>query len=255
MSHSTALSRAARTVLAGALVLALPACNAVQRLSEVGGAPSLSHIQDPHAQPGYQPVSLPMPSPMPPERNPNSLWRGGARAFFKDQRAAKVGDLLTVLIQIDDKASLKNETTRTRDNKEKLGMPNLLGLEAGGLPAILPETLDIGNLINANAATNNKGTGAIDRREAIQLKVAALITQALPNGNMVVQGRQEIRVNFEVRELQITGVIRPEDITALNTITYDKIAEARISYGGRGHLSDVQQPRYGQQIFDIISPF
>jgi flagellar L-ring protein FlgH len=81
------------------------------------------------------------------------------------------------------------------------------------------------------------------------------VTQVLPNGNLVVQGRQELRVNFEVRELQITGVIRQQDISSTNTVSYTKLAEARISYGGRGQLTDVQQPRYGQQLLDIIAPF
>ncbi|HYD30398.1 MAG TPA: flagellar basal body L-ring protein FlgH [Azospirillaceae bacterium] len=248
----------ARTAMLGALVMGLSACNTVQRLSDVGNPPALNPIQDPHAQAGYTPVSLPMPSPQVAERNPNSLWRSGARSFFKDQRAKQVGDILTVMIEIEDKAELENQTSRGRDNSEEMGLPNLFGLETGagrGLRAILPDAANPGSLMNMNSATNSRGTGAITRQESIELKVAALVTQVLPNGNLVIQGRQEVRVNFEVRDLVMSGVIRPEDITAQNTVSYEKIAEARISYGGRGQITDVQQPRYGQQIFDIISPF
>ncbi|MET4699577.1 flagellar L-ring protein precursor FlgH [Constrictibacter sp. MBR-5] len=237
------------------LVLALAACgNTQRRLAEVGQEPKLTRVVDPTAVPGYQPVVMPMPAPQPMERSANSLWRSGSRAFLKDQRAGRVGDILTVLIRIDDKAQLQNKTTRTRNNTESAGIPSFLGLESK-LGKILPKAVDPSSLIDMSSDTSNSGSGAVTRGEAINLKVAALVTQVLPNGNMALQGRQEVRVNFEVRELLIAGVVRPEDITSENTISYEKIAEARIAYGGRGQLSDVQQPRYGQQIYDIVFPF
>jgi len=245
---------ALRLTLAAALATSVSACNTMTRLSEVGSGPQLTKIQDPYAQAGYQPVSLPMPTPMPAERNPNSLWRSGAKAFFKDQRAKQVGDILTVLIKIEDQAQMNNQSTRSRDNEESLGVPSFFGLESR-LKAVLPKDVDPTALVDASSATSNAGKGAITRKEQIELKVAALITQTLPNGNLVIQGRQEVRVNYELRDLNITGVIRPEDITAQNTISYEKIAEARIAYGGRGQISDVQQPRYGQQVMDILLPF
>ncbi|HYF86349.1 flagellar basal body L-ring protein FlgH [Azospirillum sp.] len=254
MTARPALRIAARLTLAAAFAASLSACNSMTRLSEVGSGPQLSQIRDPYAQPGYQPVSLPMPTPMPAERNPNSLWRSGSKAFFKDQRAKQVGDILTVLITINDQAQMNNQSTKSRDNEEAMGLPNLLGLQSQFKNA-LPSAVDPSKLIDATSTSSSQGKGAITRKEQIELKVAALITQTLPNGNLVIQGRQEVRVNYELRDLNITGVIRPEDITAQNTISYEKIAEARIAYGGRGQLSDVQQPRYGQQIFDIISPF
>ncbi|MFC5359892.1 flagellar basal body L-ring protein FlgH [Azospirillum himalayense] len=244
-----------RFALLAAVAAGLPACNAMSRVADIGSAPELTKIKDPQAQPGYQPVSLPMPTPLPTERNPNSLWRTGAKAFFKDQRAAKVGDLLTVDIQINDQAQLNNQTTRTRGNSEKAGMPSFFGFEGKALQRALPDGVSADSLLDLSSSTSNDGKGAINRKEQITLKVAALVTQSLPNGNMVIQGRQEVRVNYEVRDLIITGVIRPEDITAQNTISYEKVAEARISYGGRGQITDVQQPRYGQQLFDIIMPF
>ncbi|MFN4089506.1 MAG: flagellar basal body L-ring protein FlgH [Alphaproteobacteria bacterium] len=237
------------------VLLALSACgNTQRRLAEVGQEPKLTRVVDPTSVPGYQPVVMPMPAPQPMERSANSLWRSGSRAFLKDQRAARVGDILTVLIRIDDKAQIQNNTTRTRNNSESAGMPSLLGLESQ-LTKILPSTVNPNSLIDMRSGTSNAGGGAVTRGEAINLKIAAIVTQVLPNGNMAIQGRQEVRVNFEVRELLIAGVVRPEDITSENAITYEKIAEARIAYGGRGHISDVQQPRYGQQIYDIIFPF
>lgn len=252
--RSAILPSRASTATLAVLALALTACNAPSRLANVGQAPPLTTIEDPQALPGYQPVRLPMPTPQVVERNANSLWRSGARAFFKDQRASQIGDILTVVINIEDQARINNSTTRSRDNSEGAGLPAFLGYEQS-LNKILPEAVRPDNLVEFNSTTSNSGTGAITRAESIELQVAALITQVLPNGNLVLQGKQEVRVNYEVRELQITGVIRPEDISSANTISYEKIAEARISYGGRGQITDFQQPRYGQQIFDIIFPF
>ncbi|WP_114089000.1 flagellar basal body L-ring protein FlgH [Thalassospira profundimaris] len=232
----------------------LSGCNTMRRLSEVGEPPKLSGINNPTQSPGYRPVSMPMPAPQVAENNPNSLWRTGARSFFKDQRASQVGDILTVSIAIDDKAQLANTTARTRKNTEDMGVPSLLGLESQ-ITKVLPETVNPANLFNINSNTSNSGGGTLDRTETIDLKVAAIIVQILPNGNYVIHGRQEIRVNSEVREVQVAGVIRAADITSTNTVSYDKIAEARISYGGRGTISDVQQPRYGSEIMDILLPF
>jgi flagellar L-ring protein FlgH len=229
-------------------------CSTLNRLSEVGQSPKMTTIQNPTQSAKYRPVSLPMPAPSNNVYRANSLWRSGARAFFKDQRAAQVGDILTIEIAIKDKAKLSNSSTRARTNKEDSAVTALLGYEAS-LSRVLPEAIQPGNLIDLDSTTSNLGKGAIDRDEEINLKVAAIVTQALPNGNLVVSGRQEVRVNFEVRELQVAGIIRPEDITSSNTITYEKIAEARISYGGRGQITDFQQPRWGQQVIDVLFPF
>ncbi|MFZ5789691.1 MAG: flagellar basal body L-ring protein FlgH [Pseudomonadota bacterium] len=238
----------------GLAVGALPGCRTLERLSEVGDVPQVSPIQNPTLQPGYQPVSLPMPTPIPDQRQPNSLWRAGSRAFFKDQRASRVGDILTVLVAIKDQAKLDNTTNRSRNAGETAALDNLFGYESA-LSKLFPKDYDPTALVNGNSTSSTVGSGSVDRQEDIQLKVAAVITQVLPNGNMVLQGSQQIRVNAEVRELQVAGIIRPEDITSTNTIDYDKIAEARISYGGRGIISDTQQPRYGQEIYDILFPF
>ncbi|GAB5388100.1 MAG: flagellar basal body L-ring protein FlgH [Alphaproteobacteria bacterium] len=243
-----------RLLALGLVATTLTACNTAQRLSEVGQEPELARIENPRARQDYQPVSLPLPAPEVEEFSSNSLWRSGARSFFKDQRAKRVGDLLTVEIAIADEASLNNTSTRARDNSEDAQLPAFGGIE-NQLGRFLPEGFDPSNMIDFSSGTSNRGTGTIDRSEEINLRVAALITQVMPNGNLVIHGKQQVRVNYEMRELQVMGVIRPEDITAGNTIPYDKIAEARIAYGGRGHISDVQQPRYGQQVFDVLFPF
>jgi flagellar L-ring protein precursor FlgH len=233
---------------------ALGGCNTLQRIADVGAEPKLTGIDNPTHQRGYKPVSLPMPAPISMHREPNSLWRAGSRAFFKDLRATRLGDLVTVVIDIDDKGELANSTERTRAALEGADAPALLGYEAA-LSKILPDAINPSNLLELSSEARTRGDASIDREEKIELKLAAVVTQILPNGNMVILGRQETRVNFEVRELQIMGVIRPEDINNQNTISYEKIAEARLSYGGRGHMSDVQQPRYGQQLIDILFPF
>ncbi|MGY2046921.1 flagellar basal body L-ring protein FlgH [Methylobacterium sp. JK268] len=241
-----------RLVLPVVLAAGLSACNTVDRLSNIGATPTLSAIQDPTAQAGYKPVRLPMPEVQPVSYAPNSLWRTGSRAFFKDQRAAKIGDLVTVKVNVTDKANVNNETKRSRANTENFGIPNAFGLES---KAKLLAGADPKNLLDTSATTSNDGAGSIQRAETVTTNVAAIVTQVLPNGNLVVEGKQEIRVNFEVRELVVAGVIRPEDIESDNTIDSTKIAEARIAYGGRGQITDVQQPRYGQQFLDIMLPF
>jgi flagellar L-ring protein precursor FlgH len=249
---SPALSRTACfAALLGTTILG--GCSAATRLSQIGEMPPLTTIQDPHQQPGYRPVSLPMPTPIVGERRPNSLWQAGSRAFFKDQRASQVGDILTININFDEKAKFDNETQRQRTAAENEGVNNLFGLEAK-IPKILSGA-NPASLVDVSGSSNHDGKAQMDREEQVNLQVAALVMQVLPNGNLVVQGHQELRVNYEVREIQITGVIRPQDISSINTVDYFKLAEARISYGGRGQLMDVQQPRYGQQLLDIVAPF
>jgi len=232
----------------------LNACGSLDRISHIGEAPGMTKIVNPTTDKAYQPVSLPMPTPKNTIPQRNSLWAADRRTFFKDQRANDVGDIITINIEIDDKAQLDNETERTRESSENAALPSLLGME-NGLAQYLPESVDPTNLVESTSDSGHKGTGSIDRKEKINVQLAAIITQILPNGNMVIHGRQEVLVNFEKRNLGVDGVIRPQDITIENTISYEKVAEARISYGGEGQITDAQQPRYGQQLYDIVFPF
>lgn len=255
MNSAVTLTRTAARFLAIALLgSALTACSAVERISSIGAAPILAPIQNPVAAPGYKSVSMPMPEPGSPLPMANSLWRPGSRAFFKDQRARRVGDIVTVSVNIEDTAEIDNTTTRTRSNTEDADLTNLLGYETN-LGKVLPQGVTPGSMVSLGSSSNSTGVGEVERSETISLTVAAVVTQLLPNGNMVIWGHQEVRVNFEVRELTLAGVVRPEDISSSNTINHTQIAEARIAYGGRGQLTDVQQPRYGQQVLDIFLPF
>ncbi|HEX2508966.1 MAG TPA: flagellar basal body L-ring protein FlgH [Microvirga sp.] len=246
----TVLRVSALALLAGSLA----ACTAADRLAGVGAAPPLSAIEDPTAQPGYKPVRMPMPDTHPISYASNSLWRQGSRAFFKDQRAARVGDIMTVRVRVTDRAQLDNQTQRSRKNGESFSAENLLGFETQ-YSKILPDDAKADALVSAQSNGSSAGAGSVRRSEQLVTNVAAVVTQVLPNGNLVIEGKQEIRVNFEVRELIVAGVVRPEDIEADNTIDSTKIAQARIAYGGRGQITDVQQPRYGQQVLDIVLPF
>ena len=251
---SSFITSALRVAAMAALATSLTACNLFTRLSEVGDGPKLTAIQNPMADPNYRPVSLPMPAPIMTEHNPNSLWRNGAKAFFKDQRAKEVGDILTVKLTIDDKATLDNKTERARDDSEAADVTNLLGLEAE-FTKVLPQGLDPANAINFSNNHTTSGDGTVERSEEVTLTLAAIIIQILPNGNLVIAGRQEIRVNNELRDLRVTGIIRPTDIDPANSVAHTKIAEMRVAYGGRGNLSDLQSPRWGTQIWDIVFPF
>lgn len=255
MSAFSSASRLRRIVLSGLLLATFAlasGCSSIDRLSQIGEQPKLSAIDNPTTQPGYKPVQMPMPKPEVASYNPNSLWRNGSRAFFKDQRATHVGDLLTVTVNITDKANLSNETQRSRTNSEDSGITDFIGSKTLGVQAqkVLP-----GRILTADSTASSDGKGSVQRTEALQTNVAAVVTQVLPNGNLVVEGKQEIRVNFEIRELVVAGIVRPEDIQSDNTIDSSKIAQARIAYGGRGQITDVQQPRYGQQVMDVLLPF
>lgn len=251
---STERNNILRVTLMATALISLTACNAFDRISEIGDAPKLASIEDPTHAPGYTPVKMPMPPPTLAESQPNSLWHTGARAFFRDQRASRVGDILTVVVTINDQAQLANETKRSRANSNDAGATNILGFE-DKLNKILPGDVKPSSLLKTSSDLSNDGKGSVARQEQIALRLAAEIIQVLPNGNLVVQGKQQVGVNFDMRELTISGIIRPQDISSSNTITYDQIAEARIEYGGRGSIQDVQQPPYGDQLLDVIMPF
>lgn len=235
--------------LALSFALLLPGCGSLQRLSEVGRPPTMTPSSDPTADPSYRPISMPMPRPQTEPAEANSLWRQGSRAFFKDQRAANVGDIVTVLVNITDAATLKNVSSAARAGSENVGVPNFFGLENKVRGA------NVSSLVSTSTTGTATGTGSVQRNETVTLRLAGVVTQVLPNGNLAVAARQEVRVNSELRELRVSGVIRPQDIGSDNTVLHDRMAEARISYGGRGQLTDVQTPRYGQQLLDILLPF
>ena len=232
-------------------VTPLVGCSTFDRLANLGEQPPLSSIENPTTQAGYKPVHMPMPTPQPASYSPNSLWRNGSRAFFKDQRAHQVGDILTVIVNLNDKAVIANETQRSRKNEEDSGVDTLFGAKKYPIMNTPVGT----RIFTGDSNSSSDGKGSVNRSEALVTNVAGVVTQVLPNGNLVVEGKQEVRVNFEIRELIVAGIVRPEDIQSDNTIDSSKIAEARIAYGGRGQITDVQQPRYGQQALDILLPF
>ena len=237
-----------------AIAFALAACSAVDRVEDLGEAPKLAPIANPIAQPGYQPVTMPTEQgPLGP-RMANSLWTPNARSFFHDPRASHIGDIITIDISIADAAQISDTTTRTRTNSDDANLTNFFGLE-GELAKALPSGADPASLVKMGSDTSNVGAGSVNRSETVNLTLAGLVTQVLPNGNLVVNGHQQVRVNFELRDLQIAGVVRPEDITSDNTVNLSQIAEARVSYGGKGQITDMQQPRYGSQLYDILMPF
>lgn len=225
--------------------------------------PQVSKIgMDPQTMYEAQTVQVPMPEPKP-ARTPYraeaaSLWEQGSKGFFGDQRATEVGDILTIDIEIDDEAQLSNASNRSRSGGGSIAFPKFFGYGTQIdkiLPGVGPEDLPSGNIVDISSLSGASGSGSIKRNEAISLKVAALVVQQLPNGNLVVVGRQEVKVNEELRELKVSGIIRPQDIDMDNTIPYDKIAEARISYGGRGSVSHQQTRQYGEDLMDVILPY
>lgn len=245
----------AKLTLVGLVAASLGACNTISRLSEIGDGPELTEITNPTVMPNYRPVSMPMPAPNNIQENPNSLWRQGAKAFFKDHRAKEVGDIVTVTLSLNDSASLANKTERARADREQADVTALLGYEQKFAKNNLPRQFDPTAAANFGNDHTTSGDGTIARSEAVSLTFAAVVTQVLPNGSLVITGRQEVSVNSEIRELMVTGIVRPGDIESDNTITHDRIAEMRVAYGGRGTLSNLQQPRWGTQVWDTLFPF
>lgn len=239
--------------------LGLSACgDTLRKLDQIGDQPPLTKVENPQTRPDYKPLSWPLPDP---ESNSthtaNSLWQPGARGFFRDQRATRVGDILKVNVAIADSAKFDNTTNTGRNSSDSAGVNALGGLETK-IAKLIPLTgtpTDPTHLIDVNGNTQMNSTGKIDRKETVNTQVAALVTQVLPNGNLVIEGTQEILVNYEVREVSVRGVIRPQDITSDNAVDSSQIAQARIVYSGRGRVSDMEQPRWGQQAVEILSPF
>lgn len=240
------MNKALILVLSAASVLT--GCSSItqnQTLKEIGNAPAMSPIGS-----GLQFSQAPQLASYPkqPSHSPSgySLWSDSKAALFKDSRALNIGDILTVNIQINDKASFDNETDRTKKNNRKTGWK--ANAKILGWAPRADSTLSFDNTSDSN------GKGTISRAEKLTLLVAAVVTGILENGNLLISGSQEVRVNHEVRILNVAGIVRPQDVNSENTISYEKIAEARISYGGRGRITEIQQPPVGQQIADMFSP-
>lgn len=238
-----------------AIAAPLGACSSV---SEAVHGPKMAPMGYPSALVPQGQDVLPLAAsarePLPQPASANSLWRTGARAFFHDQRAGRVGDILTVLINIDDSAKTSNATNASRTGANAAGITNLFGLEST-LGRILPKAFSPASAVNTSSSLGSAGTGGVTRQEQISLTIAAVVTQVLPNGNLIIQGRQEVQTNYDVRELTVAGIVRPEDISSSNTILHTQIAEARINYGGRGDISSVQKTPAGTALMQKFLPF
>ena len=240
-----------RSALAVLAVFQIVGCT---RLDEVGRAPEFSPLEGSNQH--HAMYSTPIPAYADPTapQDAASLWTGSRGSLFGDRRAARRGDILTVVIEIDDRAEISNSSDRQRTGSQSMGIPQLFGLPQLADES-LPDGASLANAVQTSSASQFSGNGNVRRNEKLQLRVAATVTEELPNGVLRVEGQQEVRVNFEMRELIVTGYVRPADISRHNEVSYDKIAGARVSYGGRGRITEVQQPRYGQQITDILLPF
>ncbi|WP_316014082.1 flagellar basal body L-ring protein FlgH [Roseobacter sp. HKCCA0434] len=225
--------------------------------SEIGQTPDVTPIDAPENRiiAAVSPERLALSQASARSRDPlaagGSLWTSGPSSLFGDRRASALGDILTVVIDIDDGAEIRNATDRSRSGQEGLSIDSLFGLA----DSIADSGVALSPGVSANSASGSSGSGRTRRQEEIEMRIAATVVDILPNGHLVVLGSQEVRVNYELRDLQVAGIVRPEDISRRNEITYDKIAGARIVYGGRGQITDLQQPRYGQQILERVLPF
>ncbi|MCE3233117.1 MAG: flgH [Rickettsiaceae bacterium] len=241
-------------IIATLLLSLLAGCGAqLEELRNIGKPPPMAQVVLPTEKDDYEPLEQ-TPEEEEQRQYPNSLWQSGSRTFFKDMKARRVGDILKVTVKIKDKAELDNETKRNRDSADSANASTIFGAESKIL-GMIPGVANPAKLLELGSTTTTNGKGTIARGETIETQVAAMVTQILQNGNLVIHGDQEIRVNTELRKVTVDGIVRPEDISAANSVDSDQIAEARISYGGKGNLSNIQQPRIGNQVIDILSPF
>jgi len=241
-----------RSLILAALTISALSLGACSTAVETVRGPQLAPIGYPAALVPVQQAYLPSPESRP--ASSNSLWRAGARSFFGDQRARVIGDILTVNIDIDDRAQTQNSTQRARSNESSGGVTNFFGLE-NSLGRAFPGGFNPQNMVGLAGESTASGSGSVNRSEKVSLTIAAVVTDVLSNGNLVIQGRQEVRTNREVRELTVAGIVRPEDISSANTINHTQIAEARISYGGRGDISRMQATPAAQSLVERFSPF
>jgi flagellar L-ring protein precursor FlgH len=234
------------------LVLGVSGCSGINELKNAVVGTNLSdidNIQDPEEKP----VTTPLPPIIVEQPNRNSLWQPGARSFFKDQRASRPGDILTVTVNINDSANMNNATKKERASQNKSLISKLAGAETGlykYFPGIAPP-----NVFDTNSTPSHAGKGSINRTEQINLEVAAMVVQLLPNGNLVIKGEQEIMVNSELRKLHVSGIISRADIEPGNIVNSRRISQARIYYGGEGEINDVQQDKWGNKLIESIMPF
>ncbi len=235
-------------------VLSLGVLAGCSRLEHIGQEPAFTPANETQEHVAMLYQGLPLATQNQRAVDNASLWSGSRQSLLGDRRANEKGDILTVVIEIDEEASISNDTDRSRSSSESLAIPQLFGLPQR-LDEQLAEGATSAEAVELGGSSSSAGSGSVSRSEQLELRVAATVVDVLPNGVLAISGSQEIRVNFELRELLVTGYVRPDDISRQNEITYDKIASARVSYGGRGQITDMQQPRYGQQILDVILPF
>ena len=237
------------------LCLAALHAGCAAKVLEIGREPDLSAVGSGlRSEPSKDGLTAQTPSaalPVKLENSSSSLWKDRGADFFKDPRARRPGDIMTVTISVKDKASFDNSSKRSRDASHGFGLDMSHKLDLSGSSSAASAKAD--SSLKSNTAQDGKG--AIARSESIELRVAAVVTGVLPNGNVLIQGTQELRVNYELRVLTVTGIVNIADIKADNTISYERIAEARMSYGGRGRIMEVQQPAWGHQLIDLVFPF
>jgi len=233
------------------LVIGVAACG---RMERVGRAPDFNPLEGSYQH--HAMYNIPFPDRTEAARSTDgaSIWTAGQKSLLGDRRASRRGDILTVVIEIDDRAEMSNNSARSRSGSESMGIPSFFGLPQR-IDARLPAGASMANAVGANSAGSFQGDGSVRRNERMTLRLATTVVETLPNGVLRIEGTQEVRVNNELRELVVSGYVRPEDISRRNEITYDKIAGARVGYGGRGLISDAQRPRWGQEIADILLPF
>ncbi|MBV1929332.1 MAG: flagellar basal body L-ring protein FlgH [Gammaproteobacteria bacterium] len=178
-----------------------------------------------HSEPGYEsvaPVAM-----VRPEQNTGSLYQAGYDiVLFEDQRASRVGDIIQVLLVEQTNAAKTSKTEIDKDSKSSLSAPTVFG-----------ELLDDLGL-SVDSSSEFEGEGKSNQSNHLSGSIAVTVSHVLPNGNLIVQGEKWIQINQGGEFIRIKGIVRPSDVSSSNTVLSTHIADAKISYGGKGSLDE-----------------
>lgn len=209
---------------------------------------------DPQPKVAEQIVVPPVPPPWMTEKveekQTGSLWTDTSSSLWKDVKACRVGDIVTITVSEQSQAS-KQSSTQTGKTKDFSGDFKFVGLTAGD-----KLVMDQGNFGYKGKFDNQfQGNGVTSKADSMSTYMTATVVQVLPNGNLLIRGSRWTKVNDELQQIVLEGVVRPNDINRKNEVLSQNIADAKIFFTGKGPVTAQQKPGWLLQFLDVVNPF